>query len=559
MERSRAFRSVMPIYERMVRLRAHLGELDGVLAAMERGRARSLLDQLAVQGIDLLSGVEAGEADELKTRITAARSRMAQIEQRLGQLDDSATSTEEGKRARHALIADLQRARRYFVTTRSDIRNASPAYRLAVSKNQRPVTLSALQAYVDQRDALLLRFFCGDLASYVLVIQAERPPRLEPLTLDDSVAAALDVEPGPFLANKMSRALARKNQAGVMQLLRASHQRESLKQLTPKLEALWRALIPATERQRIVEGAYKQLILIPDGALATLPFEALVVEDGESPVYLLDQAPPTCYAPSATVLHNLASRQEAGGDQGRKPVLTVGDPDYGKPADRAAADDLGPGSRYVRLRGQLQDLPHSGLESRWVSQVFDKRGLEAGRLIEAKATERNVAFNLPGRRIVHLACHGLTELSDGNLFGALALTPGRGSNANDDGFLSLAEIYELDMRGCELTVLSACDTNYGPRQKGEGVWALSRGFLVAGSRESGRQQLGGRRPGCRQPGQLLLQRRRQSVRAGRAPQLCGFPASGQEMGPRAGAMVQPLLLGHFRACGTQLRTKPRGK
>ncbi|MCA9007721.1 MAG: CHAT domain-containing protein, partial [Planctomycetaceae bacterium] len=36
--------------------------------------------------------------------------------------------------------------------------------------------------------------------------------------------------------------------------------------------------------------------------------------------------------------------------------------------------------------------------------------------------------------------------------------------------------------GCELAILSACETNYGPQQKGEGVWSLSRGFLVAGAR-----------------------------------------------------------------------------
>ena len=40
----------------------------------------------------------------------------------------------------------------------------------------------------------------------------------------------------------------------------------------------------------------------------------------------------------------------------------------------------------------------------------------------------------------------------------------------------------MNLKGCELAILSACDTNFGPEQRGEGVWALSRGFLVAGSR-----------------------------------------------------------------------------
>lgn len=83
-----------------------------------------------------------------------------------------------------------------------------------------------------------------------------------------------------------------------------------------------------------------------------------------------------------------------------------------------------------------------------------------------------------------MACHGITDQEYGNYFGALALAPGRhaATDPDDDGFLTLAEIYALNMKGCELTILSACQTNFGPQQAGEGVWALSRGFLIAGSR-----------------------------------------------------------------------------
>jgi len=83
--------------------------------------------------------------------------------------------------------------------------------------------------------------------------------------------------------------------------------------------------------------------------------------------------------------------------------------------------------------------------------------------------------------MVDLACHGLVDQRYGNLFGALVLTPGQGG-PKDDGWLTLAEAYELDLGGCELVVLSACETNVGPEQRGEGVWSLARGFLAAGSR-----------------------------------------------------------------------------
>jgi CHAT domain-containing protein len=52
---------------------------------------------------------------------------------------------------------------------------------------------------------------------------------------------------------------------------------------------------------------------------------------------------------------------------------------------------------------------------------------------------------------------------------------------DDDGRLELFEIYELKIKA-ELAVLSACSTRGGSLIGGEGVFALSRGFLGAGAR-----------------------------------------------------------------------------
>ena len=84
-----------------------------------------------------------------------------------------------------------------------------------------------------------------------------------------------------------------------------------------------------------------------------------------------------------------------------------------------------------------------------------------------KATEAAVGANLAGRRVVHLALHGLADEKFGNLFGALALTPPSAGKADaapeNDGFLSLHEIYTLPLGECDLAVLSACETNVGPQ------------------------------------------------------------------------------------------------
>jgi CHAT domain-containing protein len=275
--------------------------------------------------------------------------------------------------------------------------------------------------------------------------------------------------------------------AGVVtRLANATTQAEDV---TPKLAALWRLLVPEGERQAVLGGKVKRLLIVPDGPLALLPFEALVVEEGKDPEYLLDVGPPIVYGPSATVLYNLAERHAAPPSRDREPVLAVGDPAYGEagaesPTPTTALAELTSRSRYDSVGGRLSRLPHSGTEMQWVAQGFQEAGIKAVTLSQATATERGVRYWSPGRRVLHLACHGLADQKYGNFFGALALTPGPKATVDpsDDGFLTLPEIYELNLKGCELAILSACQTNYGPQQKGEGTWALSRGFLVAGAR-----------------------------------------------------------------------------
>jgi CHAT domain-containing protein len=86
---------------------------------------------------------------------------------------------------------------------------------------------------------------------------------------------------------------------------------------------------------------------------------------------------------------------------------------------------------------------------------------------------------------VHLAAHGLVDQQYQNLFGALALTPPENfqtATTENDGFLSLFEIYGLPLKNCELVVLSACQTNVGPDRPLEAGSTMARAFLAAGAR-----------------------------------------------------------------------------
>lgn len=140
---------------------------------------------------------------------------------------------------------------------------------------------------------------------------------------------------------------------------------------------------------------------------------------------------------------------------------------------------------YERAGGSLARLPWTAAETEALLDVFGSAASygEVLALRGREAVESRVRVELAGKRYIHLATHGLVDQRPGSLFAALALTPpGRGgATAHDDGFLQLYEIYSMKL-DCRLAVLSACRTAFGASMEGEGVFSLSRGFLVAGAR-----------------------------------------------------------------------------
>jgi CHAT domain-containing protein len=82
-------------------------------------------------------------------------------------------------------------------------------------------------------------------------------------------------------------------------------------------------------------------------------------------------------------------------------------------------------------------------------------------------------------RIVHFATHGITDPEHPELSGIiLSLVDEKG--VEQDGYLRLHEIYNLNLPA-ELVVISACESGVGKQFKGEGLIALTRGFIYAGA------------------------------------------------------------------------------
>ena len=174
-------------------------------------------------------------------------------------------------------------------------------------------------------DELLLAYTIGVYyPSRVLIIRRNSATSAS-LEVEPKDAEILGIEAGPLKAHDLTTVLMDVDQ-GVLPVLSSPL---NPRNVDKKLAALWRVLVPESQRQELTSGKTKMLTVIPDGSLALLPFETLIVSaaDESDREYLLDVGPPIAYAPSAAVLLNLAKREKADA-AAPQTLLTLGDPAY---------------------------------------------------------------------------------------------------------------------------------------------------------------------------------------------------------------------------------------
>jgi CHAT domain-containing protein len=126
----------------------------------------------------------------------------------------------------------------------------------------------------------------------------------------------------------------------------------------------------------------------------------------------------------------------------------------------------------------LQRLIFSRLEADVIMAMTEPgRGMEA---LDFRASrELAISKELGRYSIVHFATHGFLDTKHPELSGlVLSLVDAQGTH--QDGFLSLQDIYNLDLP-VDLVVLSACKTALGKQINGEGLVGLTRGFMYAGA------------------------------------------------------------------------------
>ncbi len=213
-----------------------------------------------------------------------------------------------------------------------------------------------------------------------------------------------------------------------------------------------------------------RLVIIPDGPLHRLPFDALRLADGRLAVERFAIA----MAPSAGVLRELWLRGPPGSAAGGQPVriLALGDPRFdGENSNEGAAAEAF--AEAFAAAGGLPRLPASAREARLVGRYGDSAEV---RLRDDASEAYLKQAPLGEYRVLHFATHAIVDDRSAART-AIALTPG----AQEDGFVAPAELAAFGL-DADLVVLSACRTAGGVLVAGEGVQGLTAPLLQAGAR-----------------------------------------------------------------------------
>jgi CHAT domain-containing protein/tetratricopeptide (TPR) repeat protein len=507
-QRAGFFAQFAPAFEQLVAWCVRDGDMAGAVAAAARGRSRTLQDQLMQANVNPREGLHGPKADQWLRQEEELRRRIAAL--RASALLFAAAGGESGKLRK--LLTDLDAAQQEYTDVYREILNASPVYRSLGGQEFTAAKLKGLRDSVLGPRKLLLVYHVGRAQSYLLLLgdRSRRPEAFAltvPADLARRVAPPAPLPQGKALAKTRGMFLkrdrkqpalpppARKRPRGVplgQAVLRALVEnyleeitdpgfrptrgmhleaQNPARPLDPQRpELLADVLLPPAARQRIKALAPENLIVVPDGALHKLPFEALLLRSDPRPSYVLDELPPLAYAPSVASLTLLAERRPA--SRRLRSLLTLADPAYPQAVKRG---EQRRGAQPMAW-GQFLPLPNTWKESKRIQRFFAKDEILA--LRGTAAAKKELKKALPGRQVVHIAAHGIADERFGNQFGALVLTPAPPEN---DGFLALHEIYTLKLDSCELAVLSACVTNVGPQLPLEAGVTLAGGFLAAGA------------------------------------------------------------------------------
>jgi CHAT domain-containing protein/Tfp pilus assembly protein PilF len=437
----------------------HPGNGYGAQAFMvsERSRARLLLDLVNESQASLYAGASKEVLDRERELRELIR---AQAEYRSSLSPDNGNATELADADN-----DLVQIRTEYQAVQAELRREDSNH--ASLKQLSSWSLEEIKSELRTTDTVLLEFSLGSERSYLWVLTSdsvstyELPPRK---TVEE-------------LANEFYR------------LLTTRQRVESAKDYLDVVQTADHRLVEVGSKlSQMLLGQVahqlesKRLVVVPEGGLQYIPFEALPLPtlDATTASKSLLEVSEVVVLPSFSTLLALRKRLTHL-NSANKLVAVIADPVFSSKDDRAyiGSSTEAPPYKTLNPRDGFLRLPHTAEEANTISTIAPRgttmmvKGFDATR-------EMVTSPEVTRSQIVHLATHGYVDNNHPELSGiVLTMIDRQGMRIN--GLMSLHDIYNLDL-GAELTVLSACQTALGKDINGEGFVGLNHAFMSAGSK-----------------------------------------------------------------------------
>jgi len=403
------FDSKREVYDRLIKLLIKNKKPVDAFRFSEQARARAFYDILANKKIDF-RGSSAGDL------ISMEQEKRIEIQKLYKLLQKGDAGAYEGEGTRSVDImqvrSTLTKARDEYVELIQKLKLNNPSYAEMIAVS--PAELSDLQTRLDTETALIAYWISDEKLITWLVTHSSVISKEITVSRNDLVR--------------------------LIEKTRKSIQSNSPEECNSNLSELYQLLVAPFENEI---DQFTSLIIIPNGSLHFLPFQALINKTGE---YLIQKFN-ILYAPSASVYILCNDRLIRTGSKFMGIAL----------ADISVDNNVG--------------LPGTEDELKKILPLFPENISTFG----TQSTETFVKENAGGYNFIHFATHGTYNYRQ-PLYSAL-LFP---SSNEDDGKLYVHEVFEMNINA-KLVTLSACETGLGNISQGDELTGLSRAFLYAGS------------------------------------------------------------------------------
>lgn len=262
------------------------------------------------------------------------------------------------------------------------------------------------------------------------------------------------------------------------------------------------------------------LVVVPDGSLAFLPFDVLRKDENSK---MLCEQFAVSLSPSVSVSMVSKSSKTNGNkmlafggawydsslssDEHRR-TFSFEDKDRGgkrgfqsletemlienQQQKEAIIQDIklnGPSSYFEKKNLHWKDLPGTLTELNCLQKIFKSKDFSEfvqENASESKLKELSKNDELKNFSILHFACHGYfdRQISDMSSILFSEVSGKLSASSSNDGYLTIPEVSTLNLNA-DIVCLSACETGLGEVKFGDGMTGLSRAFMVAGAKHVG--------------------------------------------------------------------------